>query len=556
MPNHANQRTGQSGPDAARGAARPVKTTPDYIIVGGGSAGCVLANRLSADPTVHVLLLEAGPPDKHLLYRMPAGFFALMKAGRGNWTFESVPQPTLNGRRMYFPRGKVLGGSSAINGLVVSRGNAGDYDRWASLGNAGWAWQDVLPYFKRIECFPEGDPAVRGQDGPIGVTQVALATMNPTSRAWIEGAQQAGHPFNLDMNAGDPFGVAQMQGNYTDGLRQSTSECYLRPVQARPNLRVMTGALATRVLLDGKRAIGVEVLRAGRLERLLSGCEVILAGGVVNSPQLLQLSGIGDPADLTPHGIQVQHVLTGVGKNLRDHIAVSVKLRITRPYSLLRDLKWHRMAWAGLQYLVSRSGPTAVGALEAWAQLKTQPDVPYPDLQVYSVPLLYNDHGRDIIHEEGCQAVMNGCRPRSVGSIRIASSDPTVAPHIDPQYFSDTDDLRVLRDGIRLTRDIFAQRAYSDFRGSEYAPGDAVHTNAQLDAYIRDNANTLYHPVGTCKMGIDDDAVVDPALRVRGIEALRVIDASVMPDLCSGNTNFPTMMIAEKAADMILGRSA
>lgn len=533
-----------------------MKLKPDYIIVGGGSAGCVLANRLSADPTVQVLLLEAGPPDKHLLYRMPAGFFPLMKTGRGNWNFESVPQPTLKGRRMYFPRGKVLGGSSAINGLVVSRGNAGDYDRWAALGNQGWAWRDVLPYFKRIEHFPAGVPTMRGHDGPIGVTRVSLPTMNPTSLAWIEGAQQAGHPFNPDMNTGDPFGVAQMQSNYFDGVRQSASACYLRPVQKRPNLRVLTGAQATRVLLDGLHATGIEVLRAGQFERLTAAREVILAGGVVNSPQLLQLSGIGDPADLAPHGIRVQHELPGVGKNLRDHIAVSVKLRISRPYSLLRDLKWYRMAWAGLQYLVSRSGPTAAGALEAWAQLKTQPDEAYPDLQVYSVPLLYNDHGREIIHEEGCQAVMNGCRPRSVGSIRIASADPTAAPLIDPRYLSDPDDLRVLRDGIRLVRDIFAQQAYDDFRGGEYAPGDAVQSNTQLDDYIRRNANTLYHPVGTCKMGIDDDAVVDPSLRVRGVEALRVVDASVMPDLCSGNTNFPTMMIAEKAADLLLGRSA
>ncbi|KAB2639772.1 MAG: choline dehydrogenase, partial [Verrucomicrobia bacterium] len=365
----------------------------------------------------------------------------------------------------------------------------------------------------------------------------------------------AGHPFNKDINEGSPLGMAQMQGNYANGERQSASARYLRPVLDRPNLRVITGALVKRVIIEGNRATGIEYLQGGRTETIHVSREVILSGGVVNSPQILQLSGIGDPADIRPHGITVQHELPGVGRNLRDHIAVGVKQRLTKPYSLLATLKPLAMVKALGQYLLFRSGPTAVGGLEAWAHLKSRPELEYPDLQIYTVPLMYNDHGRDVIKEEGFQAVMNGSKPRSVGTIRIRSSDPTIAPDIDPRYFSEPDDLRVLRDGIRLTREIFAQKPYDDFRGSEYAPGAGVTSDADLDAYIRANANTLYHPIGTCKMGSDSMAVVDSSLRVRGIDGLRVVDASIMPDITSGNTNFPAMMIAEKAADMILGKS-
>jgi len=529
-----------------------MKTQTDFIIVGAGSAGCVLANRLSANPSNRVTLLEAGGSDAGLLYRMPAGFFALMKAGKGNWNYESVPQAGLNGRRMYFPRGKVLGGSSSINGLVVSRGNAGDYDHWAALGNTGWSYQDCLPYFKRIETYTGGDPIQRGHHGPIAVSLTPLETMNPTSRAWIEGGIQAGHAFNLDVNAGNPLGMAQMQGNYARGLRQSASACYLTPVKDRSNLKVITGALATRVLMEARRAVGIEYLHRGRLQTLYADREVILAGGVINSPQLLQLSGIGHPDDLRAQGIELRQALPGVGRNMRDHIAVAVKQRMTQPYSLLASLKPIAMIRALGQYLLSRSGPTAIGALEAWAHLKSSPELDYPDLQIYSVPLMYNDHGRDIIHEEGFMAVLNGSKPKSVGTVKIQSADPRVAPAIDPQYFSAPDDLRVLRSGIRLSREIIEQNAYAGFRGSEYAPGMQAQSDADLDAYIRTQANTLYHPVGTCKMGSDEQAVVDPALRVHGIDSLRVVDASIMPDIVSGNTNFPAMMIAEKASELIL----
>lgn len=533
-----------------------MKFTPDYIIVGAGSSGCVLANRLSADPTVKVLLLEAGGRDASLFYRMPAGFFELMRRGTGNWNFETVPQVGLNGRSVYFPRGKVLGGSSSINGLVVSRGNAGDYDRWAQLGNAGWSWEECLPFFKRIEDCRDADSDFRGTEGPIAVSWTEIDGMNPTSRALIDGGIQAGHRFNADVNCGNPIGVAQMQGNYRNGVRQSASARYLGPIVGRPNLQVLTGAVAQRIIFRGGRATGLQYSHRGRIRTQEAGLEILLASGVVNSPQLLQLSGVGDPKDIMPHKIAVTHELPGVGKNLRDHLSVTVKQRLTRPYSLLQELRPLAKVKALSQYLLFKSGPTAVGGLEAWAHLNSRPDIEYPDIQLYTIPLMYNDHGRDVIDEEGFQLVLNGCRPNSSGSIRIASGDPGTAPLIDPQYLSDPEDLRVLREGIRLARDIIAQPAYSDFRGAEYSPGGVAASDAALDSYIRSTAQTIYHPVGTCKMGSDDLAVVDPSLRVRGIAGLRVVDASVMPDIVSGNTNFPAMMIAEKAAQMIISDSA
>lgn len=525
---------------------------PDYVIVGAGSAGCVLANRLSANPHVKVLLLEAGGRDSSLFYHMPAGFFALMQSGKGNWRYETEPQPGLEGRTMYFPRGKVLGGSSSINGMVVSRGNVGDYDRWAQMGNSGWGWNDLLPYFRKIERCDDADPELRGQEGPIPVTWFPYHAMNPVSRAMIAAGQQAGLPFQADMNGGNPFGIAHMQGNFAGGRRISAAAGYLKPAMDRPNLKVVTGALASRVIIEGGRATGVEFLQGRKVVRATAAREVLLSGGVINSAQLLQLSGVGDPEDMRPHGIATVHELPGVGRNLRDHIAVSVKQRLSQPVSLLGTLKPLAMAKALAQYLMFRSGPTSVGPLEAWAHLHSHPDLEYPDLQMYCVALMYTDHGRQIIQEEGFQMVFNGCRPHSVGTLRIRSADPRQAPLIDPRYLSDPEDMRVLREGVRAARELIAQPAYDNLRGAEYAPGATVTSADDIDHYIRQNAITLYHPVGTCKMGQDEMAVVDERLRVRGLANLRVIDASIMPDIISGNTNFPAMMIGEKGAEMVL----
>jgi choline dehydrogenase len=329
----------------------------------------------------------------------------------------------------------------------------------------------------------------------------------------------------------------------------------LTPVLHRQNLQVITGALVKKLVTHAGRVTGIEYIKRGQVHTCSANREVLLSGGAINSPQILQLSGIGNPNDIRAHGIAVKHELNGVGRNLIDHLSIAVKQRITKPYSMLGDLKPLSMVKALGQYLMFKSGPTTVSALEAWAHLKSSEDITHPDLQIYAVPLMYNDHGRDVIKEEGVMAVLNGIQPKSIGTVKICSSDPTVAPAIDPKYLSDPDDLRVMRTGIRLSREIFAQKAYDDFRGSEYAPGAGATSDTDLDSYIRSEAYTLYHPVGTCKMGHDDMAVVDDQLKVHGIDGLRVIDASVMPSITSGNTNFPTMMIAEKAADLILGKS-
>lgn len=525
----------------------------DFIIIGAGSAGCVLANRLSADPAINVTLLEAGGRDSHLFYRMPAGYMRLMNTGMGNWKYETVPQQGLNGRRMYFPRGKVMGGSSSINAMVCLRGNPGDYDQWGQLGNRRWSYQDCLPYFRRIENCGGGADDYRGGDGPVGVTQgLSVETMAPISRAWIEAGIQAGFPYNPDMNGKTQEGFGPVSANYAQGRRQSASWCYLRPALPRPNLKIITEAMVTRILLRAGRAVGVEYLSKGRLQTIHADGEVILSGGVVNSPQLLQLSGIGNPENLLTVGVKVKHALPGVGENLQDHVSITVKQEITKPYSALDKLKPINAAKSLAQYLLFNTGPAAANGLQCMAFVKTRPGLEEPDVQYHVPMVMYDDHGRNIIQKQGFMVMVNGCRPHSRGTIRIESADPTKAPTIDPRYFTDPNDLRVAREGIRIARKIISQAAFDDSRGREYQPGPAALSDDDLDSYIREKSHTLYHPVGTCKMGSDSMAVVDDELRVHGIDRLRIVDASVMPNIVSANTNFPTMMIAEKAADIVL----
>lgn len=524
----------------------------DYVIVGAGSAGCVLANRLTEDPAVRVTLLEAGGADRNLLYRMPAGFLELMRNGWGNWKYESVPQPGLGGRTMYFPRGKVLGGSSAINGLVAIRGTHGDYDRWAQAGNRGWSYEDCLPYFKKLEKFEEGDTEYRGHDGPIGVTRSPdFASMNPISRAFLDACQQAGYPYNPDVNAASQEGVGPTQANFYNARRQSASHSYLEPAMERPNLEVVTGAMVKRILLRDGRAAGIEYMHDGKVEQVMADREVLICGGAINSPQLLQLSGIGDGEHLQSIGVETLHHLPGVGRNLQDHIGLTLKQRLTKPYSTLSQLKPWNMAKALAQYLLFKSGPTVGNGLEAWAFLKSREGLEEPDIQYYCVLLMYGDHGRDIIREQGFMFYFDNSRPHSRGTVLASNADPLSPPAIDPNYFDHPEDVAVLRRAIRIGREIIAQPAFDDMRGEEYGPGANRVSDEDLDAYIRAEAMSLYHPVGTCRMGSDDLAVVDDQLRVRGVSRLRVIDASIMPSVISGNTNFPTMMIAEKAADMI-----
>jgi choline dehydrogenase len=528
----------------------------DFVIVGAGSAGCILANRLSAEPSQHVTLLEAGGSDKNILYRVPAGFFGLMKSGMGAWKYECVPQAGLGGRTMYFPRGKVLGGSSSINGEVFVRGNAGDLDSWAKSGASGWSYAECLPYFRKLERYSGGESPYRGREGLIGVSPAPpVDAMTPIGKAWVKAAEQAGYPYNTDLNGASQDGFGRADANVADGCRQSTSATYLAAALHRPNLRVISGAQATRIMLRGTRAAGVEYVSKGRREVLKTDGEVIVAAGAVNSPQLLQLSGIGSFALLKRHDIATLHELPGVGENLTDHFCVMVKQEMSRPYSALAYTRPLRSALYLAQYALFKSGPVLSNGLELLAFVKTRPELDYPDVQYHFLNLLYENHGRTVIQREGFMASANVCRPRSRGRVTIASADPLQAPLIDPNYLADPEDMRTARESLRIARRLIAQSAFDEFRSAEYAPGDAVQSDEALDAYIRATAMSIYHPVGTCRMGTDPMAVVDSRLRVHGIDGLRVVDASVMPSIVSGNTNAATMMIAERAADFIAPRA-
>ncbi|MES2492201.1 MAG: choline dehydrogenase [Pseudomonadota bacterium] len=530
----------------------------DYIIVGGGSAGCVLANRLSADPSVSVTLIEAGPESNSVFYRMPAGFFRLMQTGKGNWNYETTPQPGLNGRTMYVPRGKVLGGSSAINGLVHVRGNPGDFDRWAQMGNRGWSFADCLPFFKRSENYAGGASEFHGDKGPMKVSEgPALSAMSPVAKAMVEAGVEAGHRYNPDQNGAFQDGFGPASGNFGDGIRQSAYACYVRRVLDRPNLSVLTGAQVSRIVVSGGRATGVEYVRGGRRQTLTAAREVILSGGAIHSPQILQLSGIGDPELLAQHGIPVIAALRAVGENLKDHLAVTVQETMTQPWGALAYVQPLAAAKALLQYMFFKSGPTLSNGLEAMAFVKSRPDLAYPDIQYHLPLLMYSDHGRQIVQREGFMFHSTDCQPDSRGSVRIRSASVADAPVIDPKYLSSDEDMRALRAAIRIAREVIAQPALADLRGEELAPGPDCTSDADLDAYIRSTAISVYHHVGTCRMGPDPtDSVVAPDLKVHGLDGLRVVDASIMPDIITGNTNAATIMIAEKAGDLILGRSS
>ncbi len=526
----------------------------DYVIAGGGSAGCVLANRLSADPGVKVALLEAGPRDKNFLIHMPAGYAALMKTGWVDWGYHTEPQEGLNGRKLFWPRGKVLGGSSSVNAMIYIRGVPSDYDMWAQLGNRGWAWDDVLPYFKRAENYLPGPAAYHGTGGPLQVSRPGLTS--PLNQAWVEAGQQAGYPFTPDFNGVQQEGFGPVDCTSASGRRASAAVCYLRPALDRPNLTVITKAQASRVLIEKGRAVGIEYIQKKQKHEVRAAREVIVCGGAINSPQLLLLSGIGPADEIARYGIRPVHNLPGVGKNLQDHLHGAVKLTCTQPVSLYSIVKPTALPRHIIHYLLTHKGPAATTGLETLAFVKSRPEVVAPDIQFHFAPGLYTDHGRTLIYQHGFMGYYNMQRPEARGEITLKSADPLAHPAIQPRYLQNETDLATLRAGFRIAREVFRQKAFDPYRGEEYAPGSSVQTDAEIDAYHRETAETLYHPVGTCKMGHDETAVVDDSLRVRGLEALRVVDASVMPRLVSGNTNAPTIMIAEKASDMILGRAA
>jgi choline dehydrogenase-like flavoprotein len=521
----------------------------DYIIVGSGSAGSVLANRLSARPEIKVLLLEAGGSDNSFYVRMPAGI-ANLSGPRFNWGYETAPQAAMKGRRMYWPRGRLIGGSSSVNAMVYMRGQPADYDHWRQLGNAGWSYDDVLPYFKKAERNERLHDSFHGADGPLNVAERPYT--NPLSHAFVEAAQQAGLPFNPDFNGALQLGCGLFQVTQKNGRRWSAASAYLHPAAARENLTIVTKAQATRVLIKNGRAVGVEYARGRRRHTARASQEVVLAAGAINSPQLLLLSGIGPAEELRARGVSVVHDLPGVGKNLQDHLNVNIVQRAKRGSAL--DGKNRGLAPIGvaLEYLFYGTGPGTSNVAEAGAFAVSALGAATPDLQYHFIPAQVVNHARTPMDGDGVTVHACCLRPQSRGEIRLASTDPLQPPVMDPNYLAADYDLKVLIAGLRQGRDILAAQAFKPWLGEERLPGPAVQSNAELEDFIRATAETEYHPVGTCKMGSDPMAVVDEKLRVRGIERLRVIDASIMPAIVSGNTNAPVIMIAEKGAEMML----
>ena len=542
--------------DMAQAKSHPEGETFDYVIVGAGSAGCVLASRLTEDADVRVCLLEAGEPDNSALVRMPSGVGELLRQkGKFNWGFETIPQAHLNNRVMWQPRGRGWGGSSSINGMIYIRGHASDYDQWAQMGLTGWSYRDVLPYFKRSEAYAGGADAWHGAQGPLCVS--GPESGNPIYAAFIAAGQEAGYPCTPDFNGAEQEGVGPYQLTIKDGVRWSVAMAYLRPLLGlRRNLRVISRAHAHKVLLEGRRASGVKYSSGpGRpAQTVFARKEVLLAAGAMQSPQLLELSGIGDPALLAKAGIEPGIALASVGRNLQDHLDVTLVHECPEPITAHSMTKGLRKLGVGLNYVIRKQGPGRYNWLESGAFLRTRKELDAPDIQMHVVGGIMLDHGRNLVENDGFTVHICQLRPESRGEIHSVSADPFAAPAIDPNYFSSELDRRTLRDGLRVARDIVRQPAFTALRGPEIAPGAAVQTDNELDAWIRQTAETIYHPVGTCRMGADPDSVVDPQFRVRGVEGLRVIDASVMPTLIGGNTNAPTIMIAEKAADVLRGR--
>ncbi len=522
----------------------------DYIIVGAGSAGCVLANRLTADGGTRVLLLEAGGTDRYIWIHIPVGYFKTMHNPRTDWMFKTEPVPGLGGRRLDWPRGKVLGGSSSINGLLYIRGHASDFDHWRQLGCTGWSFDDVLPYFKRAEDQERGADDLHGAGGPLGVGNMRIE--REICERFIDAAEETGVPRTDDFNGARQDGVGYFQLTTRNGLRCSTAVGYLRPARRRGNLEVLTDAHTTRVLVESGRATGVSYQQNGSNHVATARREVILAAGAIGSPHILMLSGIGPPEHLKSEGIEVRCALPGVGKNLQDHLQARVMFKLSRPLSINNEVRnVFGRAMAGIQFMLTRRGPLAMGASQVCAFVRTRAGLDAPDVQFHVQPLSTDKLGDGLHDFPGMTMSTCQLRPESRGEILLNSANPFIYPAIHPNYLATEMDRSTQIAGVRFSRRIAAGKRLAEVIEAEYAPGDKVQSDEEVLEAIRQSSQTIYHPVGTCRMGHDPLAVVDERLRVRGVGGLRVVDASIMPTLTSGNTNAPTIMIAEKASDMI-----
>ncbi len=533
--------------------------TFDYIIIGAGSAGCVLANRLSADPGNRVLLLEAGGRDRNPLFRLPMLMGKLFQSGVYNWHYHTEPEPHLNGRSLYWPRGKVLGGSSTINGMIYVRGNRHDYDRWSQMGLPGWSYDDVLPAFRRSEGHIQRNGDFHGSEGELTVCRARGS--NPLHEIFINAGVEAGHPANDDFNGEGQEGFGRFDFTIKDGKRWSTSRAFLQPVLDRKNLTVETGALTKRIVVENERAVGVEYLQDGETKTAHADREIVVSAGTVNSPQVLLLSGIGPADEVAAHGITPVHDLPGVGKNLQDHVDCVMSWECAKPVTLYSDLRADKLAWSMVEGMMFGRGIVTTFPYEGGAFLKSDDRLEAPDIQLHFMPALEKTANlhfpnpfkrKDATESDhGFTMRVGPVNPESRGEITLRSANPSDAPRIQANYLQSDFDLRTMIAGIRMTREVIAQKSFDPYRGKELAPGPEAASDADLEAWLRETAMTTFHPVGTCKMGTDPNAVVDARLKVRGIEGLRVADASIMPIISSGNTNAPAIMIGEKAAEFM-----